>query len=877
MLPLVCKLWINRQKIVESLDGRLLSPLVEAENTMTLMQDLRFSLRQLRKTPGFTLTAVLTLALGIGANAAIFTLVNAVLLKSLPVADPKMLIRVGDEIDCCVNSGTSEKGDYSLFPTDTWQLMKKNAPEFEELAAMQAGFGYTPITVRRGGDAAAARSAMGEFVSGNYFRTFGLRPATGRLMTDTDDVAGAPMTAVMSYAAWQRDYNGDPSVVGSTFWVNTKAVTITGIAPEGFYGDRLSSTPPEFYLPIESMPVISNSPFVHDPGVQWLYIVGRVKPGVSLPALQQKLSALLRQSFEHTKPFSEGDGKKQLAKAHVVLAPAGGGIQTLQQQYDSNLYLLMTISGLVLLIACANIANLLLVRGMGRKAEISLRTALGAMRGRIIRQLLTESIVLSVLGGMAGLVVAYLGARALLMLAFPGAQALPIEASPSLPVLGFAFGLAMVTGILFGVAPAWIAAKAEPADALRSGSRTTTTRASLLQRGLVVAQAALSLVLLVAAGLFTQSLNKLEHADMRLDAKNRYIVHINAQTAGYEPKQLEALYHTMEDRFHALPGVVKVGISAYTPMEDNNWGTGVQVQGQPNIGNEAWASIVRVNPEYFDSVGTRVVMGRGITAQDTSTAPSVAVVNQTFVKKFFHGANPIGQHFGGATSTGDYQIVGVVEDTTYQSVRWKDHQMYFIPLMQRPVSAAKEPIEKDMSLYAGAIVVETARPMSEMESLARRTLTGINPNLTMLKFQTFDQQIADRSTDDRTIARLTQLFGGLALLLAAVGLYGVTAYTVALRTIEIGIRMALGAERRSVVAMVMRGAMMQTLLGLGIGIPVALACVRFVKAQLFEITNVDATVMAFAIVTLAVAACVAGLIPARRASTIDPMRALRTE
>ena len=636
---------------------------------MTLIQDVRYAVRQLRKTPGFTLTAVLTLALGIGANAAIFTLVHALLLKNLPVADPKTLVRVGDDNNCCVNSGTSDNGDYSLFPTATWQLMKKNAPEFEELAAMQAGFGYNPITVRRDGDPAAARSSMGEFVSGNYFRTFGLRPAAGRLMTDTDDVAGAPMTAVMSYAAWQRDYDGDPAVVGGTFWVNTKAVTIIGIAPKGFYGDRLSSTPPDFYLPIESMAVIANMPFVHDPDVSWLYIVGRVKPGTPLAPLQEKVSALLRQSFEHTKTFSEGEGKKALPKAHVVLSPAGGGIQALQQQYDSNLYLLMTISGLVLLIACANIANLLLVRGMGRKAEMSLRTALGAMRSRIVQQLLTESIVLSVLGGVAGLLVAYLGARALLMLAFPGAQGLPIEATPSPAVLGFAFGLSVITGVLFGVAPAWIAAKTQPADALRSGSRSTTTRASLLQRGLVVTQAALSLVLLVAAGLFTQSLNKLEHADMRLDAKNRYIVHINAQAAGYGPKQLEALYRTMEDRFHALPGVAKVGISSYTPMEDNNWGTGVQVQGQPNIGHDASASIVRVNAEYFDAVGTRVVMGRGITVQDTSTAPSVAVVNRTFVKKFFHGASPIGQHFGnGEKETGDYQIVGVVEDTAYNDV-----------------------------------------------------------------------------------------------------------------------------------------------------------------------------------------------------------------
>jgi predicted permease len=844
---------------------------------MTLIQDVRYAVRQLRKTPGFTLTAVLTLALGIGANAAIFTLVHAVLLKSLPVADPKTLVRIGDDDNCCVNSGTSDNGDYSLFPTETWLLMKKNAPEFEELAAMQSGFQYNPVTVRRGGSEEPARSMMGEFVSGNYFRTFGLRPEAGRLMTDADDRAGAPMTAVLSYEAWQREYAGDPAVVGSTFWVNTKAVTITGVAPKGFFGDRLSSTPPDFYLPIESMPVIANAPYVHDPDVQWLYIVGRVKPGVSLPALQQKLSAILRQSFAPTKPFSKGEGKKELAKAHVVLTPAGGGIQAIQQEYDSNLYLLMTISGLVLLIACANIANLLLVRGMGRKAEMSLRTALGAMRGRIIQQLLTESIVLSVVSGAVGLLVAYIGARALLLLAFPGAQGLPIQANPSLPVLGFAFGLSLVTGVLFGVAPAWIAARTVPADALRSGSRMTASRAPLLQRGLVVLQAALSLVLLVGAGLFSQSLNKLQHADMQLETKNRYMVHINPQAAGYTQTQLEALYRTMEERFHVLPGVVKVGISAYTPMEDNNWGTGVQVQGQPNIGHDASASIVRVNAQYFDAVGTRVVMGRGIRETDTSTAPSVAVVNKTFAKKFFPRTNPIGQHFGnGPDATGDYQIVGVVEDTAYNSVRWKDHRMYFLPLMQRPASA-KEPIDKDMSLWAGAIVLETARPMSDMESLARRTLAGINPNLTVVKFQTFDAQIADRVNDDRMIARLTVMFGALALLLAAVGLYGVTAYTVALRTSEIGIRMALGAERGSVVAMVMRGAMMQTLLGLAIGIPVAMGCVRFVKAQLYEITNANAGVMIFAILTLAAAAGIAGMIPARRAASIDPMRALRVE
>ena len=844
---------------------------------MTLMQDVRFSLRQLRKTPGFTLTAILTLALGIGANAAIFTLVNAVLLRKLPVADPQMLVTLGDKNDCCVGEGVRENEDYSIFATATWQYVKKNTPEFEELAAIQAGFEPRPITARRGGSQDAARSMVGEFVSGNYFRTFGLRPQAGRLFTDADDVQGAPMVAVMSYETWKRDYAGDPSVVGSTFWINTKAVTIAGIAPEGYFGDRLSSTPPNFYLPIETMPVLANVPYVHDPNALWLDMVGRVKPGVSIPALQAKVSALVRQSLADTRAFADADSKPLLPKVHVVLTPGGGGIQSMQEQYGSNLQLLMWISGAVLLIACANIANLLLVRGMARKIEMSVRTALGATRSRVIQQLLTESVLLAGIGGIAGLAVAYAGTRMLLMLVFPGAvQDVPIDAAPSTAVLLFACGLSLVTGVLFGVAPAWIAAQAEPADALRSGSRSTTTRASLLQRGLVVLQAALSLVLLVGAGLFAQSLNKLEGVDLKLGAKNRYIVHINPAAAGYKQTQLEALYRTIEDRFRALPGVRRVGISSYTPMEDDNNGWSVQVQGQPDLGVSA--SIIRANPEYFDSVGTHVVMGRGIGVQDTPTSPTVAVVNQSFVKKLFKpGENPIGAHFGGGPkSTGDFEIVGVVEDTVYTDVRWKDHVMYFMPLMQRPRSDAG-PIEQDDSLYSGAIVVETVGPTNDMESLARTTLTSINPNLSMVKFQTFDAQIADRFDGDRMIARLTTLFGALALLLAAVGLYGVTAYTVERRTSEIGIRMALGAERGSVVVMVMRGAVMQTLLGLAIGIPVAFVCVRFVKAQLYEITTADVRVMAGAIVTLAVAACVAGLIPARRAASIDPMRALRVE
>jgi macrolide transport system ATP-binding/permease protein len=847
-----------------------------------LLQDLSYAFRQLRKTPGFTLTVLLTLALGIGANSAIFTLVNAILLHNLPVADPKTLIRIGDKDDCCVNGGWHDNGDYSLFATDTYIMFKKSLPEFEELAAMESGYAWRPITVRRAGPQTVAKSVTGTFVSGNYFRVFGLSPAAGRLFNDADDQKGAPITAVMSYDAWQQDYAGDPGVVGSSFYINTKPATIIGVAPKGFYGDRIDTNPPKYFLPMNSMDPVIGTPYFNDPDTQWAYIIGRVKPGTSIPALQAKASALLKQQYAPLKTFTDQRAQKVLPLTHVVLTPGGGGIQNMQDGYKDHLKLLQWIAALVLLVACANIANLLLVRGMSRRAELSIRSALGAQRSRIVRQLLTESVLLSGMGGLLGLIISYLGAHALLALAFPDQHNMPINASPSLLVIGFALALSLATGVLFGLAPALMAARAQPAEALRSNARTTAHGASLLQRALVVLQAALSLVLLVAAGLFAQSLSKAENVDMRLDATNRYIAHINPQAAGYKNTEVEPLYQTIVDRFHAIPGVVNVGLATYTPMEENNWGSGVKVQGEPDINKGA--SWVKGTPEYFDSVGTHVVMGRGFTLQDSQNAPSVAVVNKEFVKQFFGNRNPIGHRFGfsGPAKTpqdGAHEIVGVVEDTTYTSVYWKDHAMYFLPLTQ-PAGIANDPenpIDKDQSMYAGAIVIQTSRPVANFEKIVGDTLASINPNLTIVKFQTFQQQIDDRFIEERLIARLTSLFGLLALLLAAIGLYGVTSYTVVRRTPEIGIRMALGAARVRVIGMVMRGAMLQALIGLAIGVPVAIFCVRYVKSQLFEITSVNPTVMAGAIGVLTLAACIAALIPARRAASINPVKALRVD
>jgi predicted permease len=847
-----------------------------------LLQDLVYAFRQLRKTPGFTVTVLLTLALGIGANSAIFTLVNAILLHNLPVTDPKSLVRIGDNDACCVNSGWDDHGDYSLFATDTYYMYKKSLPEFEELAAMESGYAWRPITVRRSGPQTVAKSFTGTFVSGNYFRVFGLSPAAGRLFVDADDQKGAPITAVMSYEAWQQDYAGDPSVVGSAFYINTKAATIIGVAPKGFYGDRIDTNPPKYFLPMNSMDAVIGAPYFTEPEVEWAYVIGRVKPGTSIPSLQAKASTLLKQQFAPLKTFTDQRAMKVLPLTHVVLTPGGGGIQNMQDGYKDHLKLLQWIAAMVLLVACANIANLLLVRGMSRRSELSIRSALGAQRSRIVRQLLTESVLLSGMGGLLGLAISYLGAHALLALAFPDQPNMPVNASPSPLVIVFAFALSLVTGILFGLAPALMAARTQPAEALRSNSRTTAHGASFVQRALVVLQAALSLVLLVAAGLFAQSLNKAENVDMKLNTTNRYIAHINPQAAGYKNTEVEPLYQTIVDRFHAIPGVVKVGLSTYTPMEENNWGSGVKVQGEPDINKGA--SWVKGTPEYFDSVGTHVVMGRGFTSQDTLNAPSVAVVNQEFAKLFFGKRNPIGHRFGFSGPSkvphdGVHEIVGVVEDTTYTSIYWKNHAMYFLPLTQRAGASndPDDPLEKDLSMFAGAVVIRTAHPMAGFEKIVGDTLASINPNLTIVKFQTFQQQIDDRFIEERLIARLTSLFGLLALLLAAIGLYGVTSYTVVRRTPEIGIRMALGAARSRVIGAVMRGAMMQAVIGLAIGIPVAIFCVRYVKSQLYEITSVNVPVMAIAIGVLALAAAIAAIIPAQRAASIDPVRALRVE
>jgi predicted permease len=845
------------------------------------MHEIRVAFRQFRKSPGFILTVIFTIALGIGANTAIFTLVHAVLIKSLPVVDPRTLYRVGDKDDCCVNGGfLNDAGDFDLFSYELYRHIRDTTPEFEQLAAMQSG--SNGVTVRRGSE--PAKSERSEYVSGNYFSTFGIGAFAGRMLSPTDDTTGAAPAVVMSYQTWRSNYGSDPGVVGSTLFVQGQPVTVVGVAPPGFFGDRIRENPPDLWIPLTMEPIIEReTSLLHVPDSNWLYAVGRLKQGVAVGPLQAKISNNLRVWLGTREEYTRNGGSTVIPKQHVVITPGGAGIQNLQQETSKGLYLLMTISGLVLLVACANVANLLLARGASRKAETSIRMALGAARSNLIGQMLKESILLACAGGLAGLAVAYAGTRTILSLAFPDSPNMPIDASPSLPVLGFAFLLSLITGIVFGIVPAWITSHSDPAEALRGVNRSTRDHTSLPQKSLIVFQAALSLVLLVSAGLLTKTLRNLEHQSFGIETTNRYVLHLDPAGAGYTPAKLPALYQSLEQRFGALPGAQSVGLALYSTLEGNNWGEGIRVEGRPEPGpnahnNSSWD---RVNPKFFETVGQPVIRGRGFTDADTATSQFVAVVNQAFVQKFFPNEDPIGRHFGifDQKYAGAFEIVGIVANAKYNNPREDFRPMYFRPLTQQ-MPGLDDPnaaMAEARSLYINSVTLRFARQPQNLDAMVRHTLSDIDPNLTVIDLHSLDYQVSDNFNQERLVARLTMLFGLLALVLASVGLYGITSYAVARRTGEIGLRMALGANRGNVIRMVLRGAFTQVWLGLALGIPIALLGGRFMADQLYGVRSYDPFSLAIAVVVLSIAAALAGFLPARRAASIEPMEALRIE
>jgi predicted permease len=536
------------------------------------------------------------------------------------------------------------------------------------------------------------------------------------------------------------------------------------------------------------------------------------------------------------------------------------------------LRLLVTLSALLLLIACANITNLLLARGSANRSQTSVRLALGAPRSRLIRQMLTESVLLALAGGAAGLYLAYAGTHAILLLAFRGAHYIPIDARPPVPALGFALLLSLATGIVFGIAPAWMASRSDPADALRGAGRSTSDRSSLVQRPLVIVQVAFSIVLLIGAGLVTQSLRNLEQQDFGFVTEGRLIVNIDPSLAGYTPDKLYGLYQRLEEALPQIPGVLNASLSGYSPLGGNNWNERVYIEGKSPDYQWTAPSWDRVGPHYFETIGTRLRQGRTIDERDTPAGRHVAVINEAFARRFFANENPIGQHFGmgDASHSGNYEIVGVVEDAKYQDTRGPAYATFFLPLLQTPSG-------EQLSGWVGAIELHVAGKPENLDPAVRKTLADLDPNLTVLNMMSFAEQVARNFNQERLIARLTALFGVLALILACVGLYGVTAYGVALRTNEIGIRMALGADRKNVLGLVLGGTLAQLGFGLAIGIPAALAGGRVLARQLYAVKSYDPIILGLAAVILAVCAILAASLPARRATRVDPIVALRHE
>jgi predicted permease len=843
-----------------------------------------YALRQFRLSPVFTAAAVLTLALGIGGTTAIFTLIHAVMLRSLPVSDPGRLYRVGEGDECCVEGGPQDRWGLVSYPL--YERLKAETPEFEVVTAFQAG--RWRMGVRRQGIESVARPLRSEYVTGTYFSTLGVRAFGGRVFTPDDDKPAAPPVAVLSHRVWQTAYASDPSVVGSTFIVEGHPLTVIGVAPPGFFGETLESDPPDIWVPLQQEPMMNaEGSLLRQPVSAWLRMIGRLRPGASTNGMSPRLTGILRQWLQHDSGYPANwmeDMIRLLPKQVLNVVPAGAGVAVMKEEYGHSLQILLSVCGLVLLIACSNVANLLLARGVARRGQTAVRLAVGATPKQIVMQALTESVLLAVGGGIVGLLVAMAAARLLLALAFHSSHFLPISVAPSFVVLAFAFALALVTGMIFGAAPAWLATRTDPAEALRGSGRGTQDRSSFARKALLVVQATLSVVLVAGATMLARSLNKLEHQDFGFQVQKRVEVSMNRPTATYTLPQLTSLYRQFEDRLNRLPGVQGAGLALYNPLTDN-WGELIMVAGHPpaKLNEESGASWDRVSANYLQNLGMPILRGRAFTAADNETTAPVAIVNEAFVKRFFKSTeDPLDQHFGLDVPqyANTFRIVGVVRDAKFAGwgLSRPARPMFYVPLAQNvnyPDELLKK-VELNSHFIGGMLLVTNMTP-GALEAQLTKMLAELDPNLTILSVRTMQQQIELSFDQQRAVASLAGLFGVVALILAAIGLYGVTAYSVAQRTNEIGIRMALGADRPKVLGLILRGAFKRVLIGLILGLPLAVGAGRLLSAQLYGVTYWDPFALSVAAGALAICSFFAAIIPANRAASVSPMNALRIE
>jgi len=833
-----------------------------------LRQDLRFAFRTLAKNPAFTAIVVLTLALGIGANAAIFSLMDQVLVRLLPVKDPERLVVVDAPGPF---SGRSSSQSNVLTPISHPLFLELSAKN-DVFSGMLAHFAATVhLTSGRETDNATA-----SLVSGSYFPVLGLMPHAGRLLTAEDDQKpGAHPVVVIDHGYWKRRFAGDPKVVGQTVGINGHPMTVVGIAPEGFHGVEVGQSI-DVYVPLMMQPqVLPTWPAtLGEWRSRWLMAMARLKDGVTPEEAKARVNVLYAQLLQEdlARLGSRSERFKTLfLKKQLELLPGGRGSSDLRAQSRKPLLILMGMVGLVLLIACANVANLLLARASSRQKEIAVRLALGASRGRLVRQLVVESLVLSLAGGFLGVFVASWTGDFLLRF-LPGdgtARVIAVEPEPRMAL--FAFGLSVLTGVLFGLVPARGATRTALAPTLKSeaGSLHGGSAPFRFRKGLVVAQVALSLLLLVGAGLFTRSLGNLRSLDPGFDAEQLVAFSLDPSLNGYDRDRGMALFDAVLDQIAAEPGVRSVSMAEIALMTNSNSSSTVRVQGyESKEGEDMNPNFNRVAPGFFSTMGIPLLSGRDFADGDARNAPKVAIVNETFARYFFGQEDPIGRRFGLGRDNkdADIEIVGLVRDGKAASLRDKPLRFVYTPFAQDDTVGSQ-------TVY----VRSTSDDAASLGPRLRQIVKAQDAALPVTDLKTMKVQIGESLVVERMVATLSAAFGFLATVLAAIGLYGVMSYAVALRTREIGVRVALGAEQRTVLLMVLKEVAVLAFLGVAIGLPGGYGLGRLVESQLFGLKAMDPLTFAVATATLLLAAFFAGYVPARRATRIDPMTALRYE
>jgi predicted permease len=836
----------------------------------TLFKDLRYGFRGLVRRKGFAAIAVLTLALGIGANTAIFTLVNAVMLKSLPVSHPEQLVLFSDT----ASEGTALQdspgsGEWQRFSYASYVYLRDHNQSFTEIAALRSG--TSRLSVRRADkEGSAATRATGHLVSGNYFSVLGTGAMRGRVLTTDDDKPNAQPAAVMSYRYWEQQLNSDPSVVGQTFVINGTNFTVAGIMPREFFGERVRR-PPDFWLPLAFHPQIElRKSFLEDPQAYWLMLLGRLKPGVQMEQAQAGVNLALRQFLtEQAGSQLNEERQRGIQNTYARLVEGKGGISVLRLVYSKPLHMLMAIVGMVLLIACANVGSLLLARATARKAEISLRMALGASRWRIVRQLLTESMLLAIIGGVCGIVLAQWGVMILVNIV---AKDAPLDTRADASVLAFTVAVSLIAGLLFGLIPALRASRTDLATAMKEKSRTGRRFWRFnLSSAMVVLQVGLSMVLLTGAGLFARSLLNLQSENVGFDRSNMLLAGIDPRLAGYKVAELPALYQQILDRLGSLPNVRSVSLATYSPMSGTHRASSIEMPGYtPQPEEDLVVEDVLAGPRYAETLGVRVLRGRDIGIRDTVAAPRVAVVNETFANHYFKDQNPIGRSFTFDDETDDgapLEIVGVIGD-----IKSSDARDEVVPAVFRPILQIQ-----DQASYSATIHLRTSGDPNLFAGPVRQVINEIDDKIPIFGVTTLNDQVHESLKEDRLVAQLVSFFGALALILACIGLYGVMAHGVARRTNEIGIRMALGARGGNIAWMILRETLLLVAIGLAIGIPTALFAAKFISAQLFGLKPGDPAALLGAGLVLTLVALLAGYIPARRASRVNPLTALRYE